>query len=54
MKNNNAEAFYEANDDFRKYVDRYSNTYKISVEEALCHVIVQNVMEYYKSEHGGN
>ena len=53
MKNNNTKEFYEANDDFKKYVDKYSNTYKIPVEEALNHVLVHNVMEYYESEYGG-
>lgn len=51
---NNEEAFYEANDNFKQYVDKYSDTYKISIEEALTHALVRNAMEYYQSEYGGN
>ena len=40
--------FYNTNQDFRDYVDRYCNTYKVTVEEALTYVLVQEVEKMYK------
>lgn len=40
--------FYESNADFRQYVNKYCNTYNLSVEEALQHVIVKEVAKEYK------
>lgn len=48
--NSSIVSFYETNEDFKQYVDKYCRTYRITVEQALTHVIVQNVMKYYKSE----
>ena len=54
MKNNEAAEFYKSDEDFRRYVDRYCNTYRVTKEEALTHTLVHEVMEHYKSEYGGN
>ncbi|MBO7449063.1 MAG: hypothetical protein J6U54_01730 [Clostridiales bacterium] len=44
---------YDENKNFREYVDRYSKKYvegkSISIEEALTHLIVKNVGDYYIS-----
>lgn len=48
--NNDVLSFYQTNENFRNYVDKYSATHKIPVDEALKHMMVKNVMEYYKSE----
>lgn len=40
--------FYNTNQDFKNYVDRYCNTYKVTVEEALSHALVQEVEKMYK------
>ena len=39
--------FYESNEDFEYYVDRYCCSKNISVEQALTHKIVQVVAERY-------
>ena len=41
---------YEENEKFRQYVDKYCNTYKISVQEALSHKLVQEVGKNYKEK----
>ena len=41
---------YETNKDFKEYVDKYCNTYKVTVEEALKHVLVQEVEKMYKEK----
>ena len=38
---------YETNDDFREYVDRYSRTYGITVEQALKSMLVRLVAKHY-------
>ena len=40
--------FYDSNEDFRNYVDRYCRTYRLSVEEALEHKLVQDVGRHYQ------
>jgi hypothetical protein len=40
--------FYNTNQDFKEYVDKYFNTYKVTVEEALSHALVQEVEKMYK------
>jgi hypothetical protein len=40
--------FYNTNQDFKEYVDKYCNTYKVTVEEALSHALVQEVEKMYK------
>lgn len=42
--------FYNSNENFKMYVDKYCNTYRITVEEACTHMMVKNVMEYYQSK----
>lgn len=45
---------YETNADFKTYVNKICKTYRISVEEALLRLIVQNVGdEYAKRENSG-
>lgn len=39
--------YYEENEDFRDYVDKYSINNKITVEEALTHKIVKEVYSLY-------
>jgi hypothetical protein len=39
--------FYNSNADFKLYVDRYCNTHRVSVEEALKHKIVKEIAVYY-------
>ena len=41
-------ALYEENKDFKMYVDKYRTKTRISVEEAIKHVLVQDAGEYYK------
>lgn len=40
--------FYNCNEDFKAYVDRYCEKHKCTVEEALKHKIVECVYEQYK------
>lgn len=42
--------YYESNENFKRYVDSYCKTQKISVEEALEHELVRQVYNYYKEE----
>ena len=42
--------FYNHNEDFKMYVDRYCNQYGLTVEEALEHEIVKSVAEQYREE----
>lgn len=39
---------YKNNKDFKGYVDRYSRTYSLSIEEVLEHKLVQDVGRHYK------
>ena len=41
-------AIYEENEDFKMYVDKYCTKTRISVEEAIKHVLVKDAGEYYK------
>lgn len=40
-------SFYENNEAFRNYVDRYCVKHEVSTEEALTHSTVRNAYEYY-------
>lgn len=40
--------FYESNNDFRGYVDRFCKTYEKSVDEALQHASVREAEKYYR------
>ena len=40
--------FYNTNQDFREYVERYCWKHKCTVEEALTHAIVRAVEEDYR------
>lgn len=40
-------SFYESNEVFKNYVDRYSVKHEVSTEEALTHSTVRNAYEYY-------
>ena len=42
--------FYNFNEDFKAYVDRYCKKNKYSVEEALKHKIIKEVYEQYKED----
>lgn len=39
--------FYESNEAFRNYVDRYSVKHGVSVDAALTHSTVRDAYEYY-------
>lgn len=39
--------FYETNQNFKLYVDRYCQTYRLSVDEALEHELVRQVYLMY-------
>ena len=41
---------YETNQDFKRYVDKYCTTYKVTVEEALNHAIVREAEKMYKEK----
>ena len=38
---------YENNEEFKAYVDKYSNQRKITIEEALSHALVKSAGDYY-------
>lgn len=40
--------FYDTNEDFKGFVDRYCTKHKITVEEALTHEIVRLTYLFYK------
>ena len=42
--------FYNHNEDFKMYVDRYCNQYGLTVDEALEHEIVKSVAEQYREK----
>lgn len=42
--------FYDTNDDFRKYVNKYCNKHKLTVDEALNHSMVREAYNYYREE----
>ena len=42
--------FYENNEDFKGYVDRYAAQRKITVDEALAHASVREAYDYYRTE----
>jgi len=41
---------YEENKDFKRSVDRYCKSYGLTVEQALKHVLVQEVGKQYAAE----
>jgi len=43
----NPDEFYESDERFKTYVDRYCNMYKVTKETAFEHRIVLDVMKYY-------
>ena len=42
--------FYNHNEDFKMYVDRYCKQYGLTVDEALEHEIVKNVAAQYREK----
>ena len=42
--------FYDHNEDFKSYVDRYCKQYGLAVEEAFKHEIVKQVAEQYREK----
>ena len=42
--------FYDRNADFKRYVDRYCKTYRLTVDEALEHEIVKRVAAQYREK----
>lgn len=46
----NLQELYETNGDFREYVDRYCRCYRISVEEALNHKLVEEYARHCVNE----
>lgn len=41
---------YSTNDDFKTYVDKYCETRKVTLEEALTHATVKEVADYYRGK----
>lgn len=46
----NENDLYNKCEDFKEYVDKYCRTYKISLQEALLHKLVQEVGKNYKEK----
>ena len=46
----NSNELYGKCEDFKTYVDKYCRTYKISLQEALSHKLVQEVGKNYKEK----
>ena len=42
--------FYNHNEDFKMYVDRYCNQYRLTVDEALEHELVKQVAAQYREK----
>ena len=42
--------FYNHNEDFKMYVDRYCKTYGLTVDEALEHELVKQVAAQYREK----
>ena len=40
--------FYQTNDDFRVYLDKYCDKHNLTVTEAVKHQIVKEQAKYYK------
>lgn len=47
MEQIDIKTFYRTNENFKKYVDKYCNEWKIGVSEALTHELVRQVYLYY-------
>lgn len=39
---------YENNENFKRYVDKYCRTYRVTVEVALTHRLVKDVGSHYQ------
>lgn len=46
---NKVEDLYKKNDEFRRYVDAYAKTHKITPETAMTHKLVVNVADNIRS-----
>ena len=42
--------YYERNEAFKEYVNRYCESRNVSVDEALKHSVVREVANHYKSQ----
>lgn len=42
--------FYQTNDDFRVYLDKYCDKHNLTVAEASNHLIVKETAKYYKDQ----
>ena len=42
--------FYDINEDFKAYVDKYANKHHLTVDEALTHSLVRAAYMYYREE----
>lgn len=40
--------FYQTNDDFRVYLDKYCDKHNLTVSESVKHLIVKETAQYYK------
>lgn len=41
---------YNSNDAVKEYVDKYCAKHRVSVDEALTHVLIQNVIQFKLKE----
>lgn len=49
----NLKELYSANKDFKEYVDKYVKTYRICVDIALEHKLVENYAKYLEERDAG-
>lgn len=47
---NDISGFYEVNDDFRDYIDKYCTKHKINKETAFTHKLICKVFDMYHME----
>ena len=40
--------FYDSNEDFHEYLDKYCTKHNLTIEEACTHLIVRITAKYYK------
>ena len=46
----NYKEYYETNEDFKEYVDKYCVKHNITTDEAIKHYTVQFAADYYKAK----
>lgn len=49
----NDKLFYDQNENFKEYVDKYCRKHKVDVETALSHKVVKEVKKQYEELQNG-